>query len=119
MICPKRETRKNFTNTRALKRCPQRRGIVLKVRIVKPKKPNSAQRKVIKVRLTTRRNVIARIPGQGHNLRDFSSVLISGGRAPDVPGAKYRAIKGQLDFGITESIERKYRRSKYGVPLRK
>jgi small subunit ribosomal protein S12 len=70
----------------------------MKLRIVKPKKPNSAQRKVVKVRLSTRRMIIAYIPGQGHTLIEYSSVLVSGGRAPDLPGVRYSLMRGKYDF---------------------
>ena len=68
------------------------------MRIVKPKKPNSAQRKVVKVRLSTRRQILAYIPGQGHNIQEFSSVLVCGGRANDLPGVRYSLVKGVYDF---------------------
>jgi len=85
-------------NVKALKSCPQKKGVCVKLRIVKPKKPNSAQRKVVKLRLSTRRLIIAYIPGQGHSLQEFSSVLVSGGRAPDLPGVRYSLVKGKYDF---------------------
>lgn len=92
-------TKKVHTNNvKALQACPQKKGICIKLRIVKPKKPNSAQRKVVKLRLSTRRLIIAYIPGQGHNLQEYSSVLISGGRAPDLPGVRYTLVKGKYDF---------------------
>lgn len=85
-------------NVKALNGCPQKKGVCIKLRIVKPKKPNSAQRKVVKLRLSTRRMVIACIPGQGHNLQEYSSVLVAGGRAPDLPGVRYSLVKGKYDF---------------------
>lgn len=113
-----RKPKKHNSSVRSLRRCPQRKGFCIKVRIVKPKKPNSAQRKIVKARLTTGRNAMCRIIGQGHNLREFSQILVSGGRAPDLPGVRYKAIKGKLDFSTAERVVRRYRRSKYGVPLR-
>jgi len=86
---------------------------------VKPKKPNSAQRKVAKVRLTSGRSVVAKIPGQGHNLREYSVVLVSGGSLPDVNGVHYKLVKGKYDFSFAETFQRAKARSKYGIPLRK
>lgn len=81
-----------------LQNCPQKRGVVLKIRITSPKKPNSAKRKIARVRLTNKYVVTARIVGQGHNLQSFSHVLVRGGRANDLPGVRYTMIKGRLDF---------------------
>ncbi|KAJ1340197.1 30S ribosomal protein S12 [Batrachochytrium salamandrivorans] len=80
----------------ALEGCPQKRGVCVKVYTVKPKKPNSAQRKVCKVRLTTGKEVIAYIPGEGHNLQEHSVVLIQGGRTSDCPGVRYKVCRGAL-----------------------
>src|SRR5689334_15592986 len=108
--------RKRYTTSlRSLWGAPQRKGIVVKVRIVSPKKPNSAKRKVARVRLSTRFMVTARIKGQGHNLQPYSSVLISGGRANDLPGVRYTMIKGVYDFSWKEDYIRKKSRSKYGI----
>lgn len=85
-------------NVKALKGCPQKKGTVIKVRIAKPKKPNSAQRKIAKVKLTSRRNVLAYIPGQGHNLKAYSGVLVSGGRANDLPGVRFSIMRGKFDL---------------------
>jgi small subunit ribosomal protein S12 len=93
---------------------PAKKGVCVKLRIVKPKKPNSAQRKVTKLRLSTKRMIIARIPGQGHNLQEYSSVLVSGGRAPDLPGVRYTLIKGKYDFSRREDFVRRKKLSKYG-----
>jgi small subunit ribosomal protein S12 len=82
---------------------------------VSPKKPNSAKRKVAKVKLSSGRHVIAAIPGQGHNLQRFSVVLVRGGRARDIPGVRYKLIKGKYDFSIDEREFRFKRRSKYGL----
>ncbi|KAJ3189379.1 hypothetical protein HDU85_003008 [Gaertneriomyces sp. JEL0708] len=96
----------------ALDSCPQRRGVCLKVFTVKPKKPNSAQRKVCRVRLTTGKTVIAYIPGEGHNLQEHSVVLVRGGRVSDCPGVRYKVVRGTLDCqGV---VNRSKGRSKYG-----
>ena len=97
----------------ALANCPQRRGVCTRVYTTTPKKPNSALRKVAKVRLTTSREVISYIPGEGHNLQEHSVVLIRGGRVRDLPGVRYHVLRGVLD---TQSVkDRKQRRSKYGA----
>lgn len=97
----------------ALKKCPQRRGICIRVYVVTPKKPNSAMRKVARVRLTTGFEVTAYIPGIGHNLQEHSIVLLRGGRVKDLPGVRYHIIRGVLDtMGVQN---RKQGRSKYGV----
>lgn len=98
---------------RALKSNPQRRGVCTRVYTTTPKKPNSALRKVAKVRLTTGIEVICYIPGEGHNLQEHSVVLVQGGRVKDLPGVRYRVIRGALD---TQGVkDRKQRRSAYGV----
>lgn len=89
------------------------RGICVKVYIRTPKKPNSAQRKVAKVKLSTRQRVEVYIPGEGHNLQEYSVVLVRGGRVPDLPGVKYHLIRGKLDFKGVKN--RKQSRSKYGT----
>ncbi len=101
----------------ALIECPQRKGVCFRVYTRTPKKPNSALRKVAKIRLTNSREVIASIPGEGHNLQEHSVVLIRGGRVKDLPGVKYRVVRGTLDLqGV---INRKQARSKYGTKKRK
>jgi small subunit ribosomal protein S12 len=109
-----RRRKLHTNNVKALKSCPQRKGVCVKLRIVKPKKPNSAQRKVVKLRLSTKRLIIAYIPGQGHSLQEFSSVLVSGGRAPDLPGVRYSLIRGKYDFSWKENFIRRKKLSKYG-----
>ncbi len=105
----------------ALKRCPQRRGVCLLVKTQTPKKPNSALRKVARVRLTTGYEVTAYIPGEGHNLQEHSVVLVRGGRVKDLPGVRYHIVRGTLDSlggagpSNTNKLERKVSRSKYGV----
>lgn len=97
----------------ALDSCPQKRGVCVKVYTTTPKKPNSAMRKVAKVRLTNGIEVIAYIPGEGHNLQEHSIVLVRGGRVKDLPGVRYHIVRGTLDTAGVEG--RKQRRSKYGT----
>lgn len=113
----KRLKKKKKSKTPALKKCPQRKGICLKVYTKTPKKPNSALRKVAKVRLTSAYTIISYIPGIGHSLQEHSIVLVRGGRVPDLPGVKYHMIRGKYDLlGI---FKRKTSRSKYGTKFRK
>ncbi len=105
--------KKLASKTPALQANPQKRGVCLKVYTVKPKKPNSALRKVCRVRLTNGNEVIAYIQGVGHSLQEHSVVLIRGGRVQDLPGVKYKVIRGALDATGVEG--RKQSRSKYGV----
>ena len=100
-------------NTPALKRCPQKRGVCTRVYTTTPKKPNSALRKVARVRLTNGIEVTAYIPGVGHNLQEHSVVLVRGGRIKDLPGVRYHLVRGTLDsIGVQD---RKQGRSKYGT----
>jgi small subunit ribosomal protein S12 len=101
------------SRVKALKKCPQRKGVCVRVSNVKPKKPNSAQRKIAKIRLTTGTQVISYIPGEGHNLQEHSVVLIRGGRVQDLPGVNYHCIRGKYDLQSVKS--RKQARSKYGT----
>lgn len=113
----KKKFRRKFVRVHALNKCPQRRGICTKIVIMNPKKPNSADRKVAKLRLTTKRKILAYIVGLGHNLQEHASVLVKGGRVRDLPGMHYKLVKGKLDFSWKEVFgRRKQRRSKYGVP---
>src|SRR5882757_1991044 len=108
--------RKKLTNkskSAALNSSPQRRGVCTRVYTTTPKKPNSALRKVAKVRLTNKLEVIAYIPGEGHNLQEHSIVLVRGGRVKDLPGVRYHIVRGALDTSGVEG--RKQRRSKYGA----
>jgi len=101
------------TDSPALKGCPQRRGVCVCVYTTTPKKPNSALRKVARVRLTNGMEVTTYIPGEGHNLQEHSVVLIRGGRVKDLPGVRYHIIRGSLDTsGVTN---RRQGRSKYGA----
>lgn len=104
----------------SLNSCPQKKGICIEIRnSVSPKKPNSAKRKVAKIKLSTGKHIIAAIPGQGHNLQKYSVVMVRGGRARDIPGVRYKLIKGRYDFSLFERIKRTKRRSKYGIPKTK
>ena len=101
------------SKSKALESSPQKRGVCTRVYTTTPKKPNSALRKVAKVRLTNGREIIAYIPGEGHNLQEHSIVLIRGGRIKDLPGVRYHIVRGALDTaGVTD---RRKSRSKYGA----
>ena len=108
-----RDLQKTQTKSPALKACPQRRGVCVRVYTVTPKKPNSALRKVARVRLTNGMEVGAYIPGEGHNLQEHSVVLVRGGRVKDLPGYRYKVIRAALDTGGV--ADRKQARSKYGA----
>jgi small subunit ribosomal protein S12 len=101
------------TNSPALTSCPQRRGVCVRVYTTTPKKPNSALRKVARVRLTNQMEVTTYIPGEGHNLQEHSVVLIRGGRVKDLPGVRYHIIRGTLDTSGVNN--RRQGRSKYGA----
>ena len=108
-----RKRKKQKGNTPALNSCPQKRGVCIRVYTSTPKKPNSALRKVARVRLTNQMEVTAYIPGEGHNLQEHSIVLIRGGRIKDLPGVRYHIIRGTMDTaGVAD---RKRGRSKYGT----
>ena len=107
-----RKPKKKKLATPALEQCPQKRGVCVKVFTKNPRKPNSAVRKVARVRLSNGRFVTAFIPGEGHNLQEHSVVLLRGGRAQDLPGVRYRLVRGVLDLqGLSK---RRKARSKYG-----
>ncbi|WP_110482841.1 MAG: 30S ribosomal protein S12 [Candidatus Karelsulcia muelleri] len=108
-----REKIPNKSKSLALNRCPQRRGVCTRVYTTTPKKPNSAMRKVARVKLTNGKEVNAYIPGEGHNLQEHSLVLIRGGRVKDLPGVRYHIIRGALDTAGVK--DRKKARSKYGT----
>ena len=113
LVSSAREKRTNKTKSPALKSCPQRRGVCTRVYTTTPKKPNSALRKVARIRLSTGFEVTAYIPGIGHNLQEHSVVLVRGGRVKDLPGVRYHIIRGTLDAtGVKGRIKS---RSKYGV----
>jgi len=108
-----RKPQKERSKSPALESCPQRRGVCLQVKIQTPKKPNSALRKIARVKLSTGKEITAYIPGEKHNLQEHSIVLVRGGRVRDLPGVRYHVIRGALDAsGVTE---RRQSRSKYGA----
>ena len=108
-----RKRNKRKSSAPALKGCPQRRGVCTRVYATTPKKPNSALRKVARVRLTNGMEVTSYIPGEGHNLQEHNSVLVRGGRVKDLPGVRYHIIRGTLDSqGVAN---RRQGRSKYGA----
>ncbi len=108
-----REKQRKKTSAPALQSCPQKRGVCVRVYTSTPKKPNSALRKIARVRLTNGMEVTSYIPGEGHNLQEHSLVLIRGGRVKDLPGVRYHIIRGTLD--ATGVANRKRGRSKYGT----
>ncbi len=108
-----RKTIKKKKKARALDQCPQKRGVCVRVYTTTPKKPNSALRKVARVRLTNGIEVTSYIPGMGHNLQEHSVVLIRGGRVKDLPGVRYHMVRGVLDTAGVQ--DRKQSRSKYGA----
>nr|AER45527.1 rps12 [Halocarpus kirkii]QYB21638.1 ribosomal protein S12 [Halocarpus bidwillii] len=114
-----RQPIRNRKKSPALRGCPQRRGVCARVYTINPKKPNSALRKVARVRLTSRYEITAYIPGINHNLQEHSVVLVRGGRVKDLPGVKYHIVRGTLDAVPVK--DRQQGRSKYGVkkPKRK
>ena len=113
LIRTERQTLSRKTKSPALRSCPERRGVCTRVYTSTPKKPNSALRKVARVRLTNGFEVTSYIPGEGHNLQEHSVVMIRGGRVKDLPGVRYHTIRGVLD---TQGVkDRRQRRSKYGA----
>jgi small subunit ribosomal protein S12 len=113
LIRKSRKLKRKKTKSPALKGCPQRRGVCVQVRTMTPKKPNSALRKIARVRLTTGIEVTSYIPGEGHNLQEHSIVLVRGGRVKDLPGVRYHIVRGTLDTaGVNQ---RRQSRSKYGA----
>jgi small subunit ribosomal protein S12 len=115
LISKKRKKKAHKVRLKALESCPYKRGVCIKVTTTKPKKPNSAIRKIAKVVLSNKRKVTVAIPGIGHSLQEHSAIIVRGGRANDLPGVRYKAVRGKLDFVNYESFGRKNRRSKYGV----
>ena len=113
LVRKRRHPKAEKTKTPALRGAPQKRGVCTRVYTTTPKKPNSALRKVARVRLTNQMEIGAYIPGEGHNLQEHSVVMIRGGRVKDLPGVRYHIIRGTLD---TQGVkDRKQRRSKYGA----
>ena len=112
-----RRKQSNKTKTPLLEGCPQKRGVCLQVRTMTPKKPNSALRKIARVRLSNGKELTAYIPGEGHNLQEHSIVLVRGGRVKDLPGVRYKIVRGSLD---TQGVKnRKQARSRYGAKMEK
>jgi len=117
LIRKRRNKKQNKSKSRALNQCPQKRGVCLQVKTMTPKKPNSALRKITRVRLSNKVEVTGYIPGEGHNLQEHSIVLIRGGRVKDLPGVRYHVVRGTLDTaGVAK---RKKSRSKYGTKREK
>ena len=117
LIRNRRSLKKKKSKSPALTNCPQRRGVCLQVKTMTPKKPNSALRKIARVRLSNGVEVTSYIPGEGHNLQEHSIVLVRGGRVKDLPGVRYHIVRGTLDTaGVAK---RKKSRSKYGAKREK
>lgn len=113
-LCKKKRGTKIKKNKKpALQMCPQKKGVCIKIFLRTPKKPNSALRKLVRIRLTNDKIISAYIPGEGHKLQEYSTVIIRGGRVKDLPGIKYRLVRGKLDFQGVKT--RKKARSKYGT----
>ena len=113
LIRKSRQQKIKKSKSPALTNCPQRRGVCLQVKTMTPKKPNSALRKIARVRLSNKIEVTSYIPGEGHNLQEHSIVLVRGGRVKDLPGVRYHIVRGTLD--ATGVAKRKKSRSKYGT----
>ncbi len=113
LIRSPRRVQRRRTKSPVLDSCPQKRGVCLIVKTMTPKKPNSALRKIARVRLSNGKEITAYIPGEGHNLQEHSIVLIRGGRVRDLPGVRYHVLRGTLDTAGVE--DRKQGRSKYGA----
>lgn len=113
LVRKNRKIPRKFSKSPVLDQCPQKRGVCLNVRTMTPKKPNSALRKITRVRLSNGKEVTVYIPGEGHNLQEHSIVLVRGGRVRDLPGVRYQVIRGTLD---TQGVKnRKQARSRYGA----
>ena len=113
LVKKRRSPKRKFSKSPVLDKCPQRRGVCLQVKTMTPKKPNSAMRKIARVRLSNGKEVTVYIPGEGHSLQEHSIVLVRGGRVRDLPGVRYHIIRGVLDSqGVAD---RKQARSKYGA----
>ena len=113
LVRKNRKIPRKFSKSPVLDQCPQKRGVCLNVRIMTPKKPNSAQRKITRVRLSNGKEVTVYIPGEGHNIQEHSIVLVRGGRVRDLPGVRYQVVRGTLD---TQGVKnRKQARSRYGA----
>ncbi len=113
LVRHRRKQKRTFPKAPVLDRCPQKRGVCLQVRTMTPKKPNSALRKIARVRLSNSKEVTVYIPGEGHSLQEHSIVLVRGGRVRDLPGVRYQVIRGTLDSTGVDG--RKQARSRYGA----
>lgn len=113
LVRKRRRTQRSQTKAPVLDKCPQRRGVCLQVRTMTPKKPNSALRKITRVRLSNGKEVTVYIPGEGHGLQEHSIVLVRGGRVRDLPGVRYQVVRGALDSTGVQA--RKRSRSRYGA----
>ena len=113
LVRKRRKAPRKFSKAPVLERCPQKRGVCLQVKTMTPKKPNSALRKITRVRLSNGKEVTVYIPGEGHNLQEHSIVLVRGGRVRDLPGVRYQVIRGALDTLAVDG--RKQSRSRYGA----
>lgn len=113
LVRKRRKKKRKFAKAPVLDQCPQRRGVCLQVRTMTPKKPNSALRKITRVRLSNGKEVTVYIPGEGHSLQEHSIVLVRGGRVRDLPGVRYQVIRGTRDSTGVEN--RKRSRSRYGA----
>ena len=113
LVKKRRQPPRKFSKSPVVDKCPQRRGVCLQVKTMTPKKPNSALRKICRVRLSNTKEVTVYIPGEGHTLQEHSIVLVTGGRVRDLPGVRYRVVRGALDtLGVDK---RKQSRSRYGA----
>ena len=113
LVKSNRKPKRKFSKSPVLTKCPQKRGVCLQVKTMTPKKPNSALRKIARVRLSNGKEVTVYIPGEGHNLQELSIVLVRGGRVRDLPGVRYHIVRGALDtLGVSG---RKQSRSLYGA----
>jgi small subunit ribosomal protein S12 len=119
LIRSKRIRKLHKSAVKSLDSMPFKKGVCIKVFTTKPKKPNSAIRKVARVRLSNGRKITAAIPGIGHKLQEHAVVLVRGGRANDLPGVRYKLVRGVYDFNMKEEIYRTHKRSKFGVIKRR
>jgi len=117
LVRRQRRPKRKFSKSPVLDKCPQKRGVCLQVKTMTPKKPNSALRKITRVRLSNGKEVTVYIPGEGHNLQEHSLVLVRGGRIRDLPGVRYQVIRGSADAAGVEN--RRQSRSRYGAKQKK
>ena len=115
LVHKRRQMPRKFSKAPVLEKCPQKRGVCLQVKTQTPKKPNSALRKITRVRLSNGKEVTVYIPGEGHSLQEHSIVLVRGGRIRDLPGVRYQVVRGALDTLAVEG--RKQSRSRYGAKM--